>query len=110
MRLELPRPPWKGAQGQRMAYKSTPRRAFTDEDRLQAQGRPEAQMAVRDDPVRFYPAERFDLSYIGEDGEKHRPVMLHRVILGASSVHGAYRTPCGAFPLWLSPVQATLVT
>ncbi|MHB8907524.1 MAG: threonine--tRNA ligase [Syntrophales bacterium] len=56
--------------------------------------------------------ERFDLSYIGEDGEKHRPVMLHRVILGAIErfMGVLIEHHAGAFPLWLSPVQAVLVT
>lgn len=56
--------------------------------------------------------ERFDLSYIGEDGEKHRPVMLHRVILGAIErfLGVLIEHHAGAFPLWLSPVQAVLVT
>jgi threonyl-tRNA synthetase len=56
--------------------------------------------------------ERFDLSYIGEDGEKHRPVMLHRVILGAVErfMGVLIEHYAGAFPLWLSPVQAVIVT
>jgi threonyl-tRNA synthetase len=56
--------------------------------------------------------ERFDLSYIGEDGEKHRPVMLHRVILGAIERFTGVLIEhyAGALPLWLSPVQAVLVT
>jgi len=56
--------------------------------------------------------ERFDLSYIGPDGEKHRPVMLHRVILGAIErfMGVLIEHYAGAFPLWLSPVQAVLVT
>lgn len=56
--------------------------------------------------------ERFDLSYIGEDGEKHRPVMLHRVILGAIErfMGVLIEHHAGAFPIWLSPVQAVLVT
>ena len=56
--------------------------------------------------------ERFDLNYIGEDGEKHRPVMLHRVILGAIErfMGVLIEHHAGAFPLWLSPVQAALVT
>jgi threonyl-tRNA synthetase len=56
--------------------------------------------------------ERFDLSYVGPDGEKHRPVMLHRVILGAierfMGVLVEHYT--GAFPVWLSPVQAILLS
>lgn len=56
--------------------------------------------------------ERFDLSYIGEDGEKHRPVMLHRVILGAIErfMGVLIEHYAGAFPLWLSPVQAVIAT
>jgi threonyl-tRNA synthetase len=56
--------------------------------------------------------ERFDLSYIGSDGEKHRPVMLHRVILGSIErfLGVLIEHYTGAFPLWLSPVQAVLVT
>jgi threonyl-tRNA synthetase len=56
--------------------------------------------------------ERFDLSYIGSDGEKHRPVMLHRVILGAIERFMGILIEhyAGAFPLWLSPVQAVLMT
>ncbi|MEW6334796.1 MAG: threonine--tRNA ligase [Thermodesulfobacteriota bacterium] len=56
--------------------------------------------------------ERFDLTYIGEDGEKHRPVMLHRVILGAIErfMGVLIEHHAGAFPLWLSPVQAILAT
>ena len=56
--------------------------------------------------------ERFDLSYIGEDGEKHRPVMLHRVILGAIErfMGVLIEHYAGAFPLWLSPLQAVIAT
>ncbi|HOX94980.1 MAG TPA: threonine--tRNA ligase, partial [Syntrophales bacterium] len=56
--------------------------------------------------------ERFDLSYIGPDGEKHRPIMLHRVILGAIErfMGVLIEQYVGAFPLWLSPVQAVLLT
>ena len=56
--------------------------------------------------------ERFDLSYIGADGEKHRPVMLHRVILGAIErfMGVLIEHYAGAFPVWLSPVQAILLT
>jgi len=56
--------------------------------------------------------ERFDLSYIGADGEKHRPVMLHRVILGAIErfMGVLIEHYAGAFPVWLSPVQCMLLT
>lgn len=56
--------------------------------------------------------ERFDLVYIGVDGERHRPVMLHRVILGAIErfLGVLIEHYAGSFPLWLSPVQAVLLT
>jgi threonyl-tRNA synthetase len=56
--------------------------------------------------------ERFDLTYVGEDGERHRPVMLHRVILGAIErfMGVLIEHYAGAFPVWLSPVQAIIVT
>jgi threonyl-tRNA synthetase len=56
--------------------------------------------------------ERFELSYIGADGEKHRPVMLHRVILGAIErfMGVLIEHYAGAFPVWLSPVQCTVLT
>ena len=56
--------------------------------------------------------ERFDLTYIGEDGQKHRPVMLHRVILGSVErfVGVLIEHFAGAFPIWLSPVQAMVLT
>lgn len=55
---------------------------------------------------------RFDLSYIGSDGEKHRPVMVHRTILGAIErfMGVLIEHYAGALPTWLSPVQAILVT
>ncbi|APG25620.1 MAG: threonine--tRNA ligase [Syntrophotalea acetylenica] len=55
--------------------------------------------------------ERFDLTYVGKDGEKHRPVMLHRVILGAIErfIGVLIEHYAGSFPLWLSPVQATVI-
>ena len=60
----------------------------------------------------FTMPERFDLSYIGSDGEKHRPVMLHRVILGAMErfIGILIEHYGGAFPLWLAPVQAVVLT
>ncbi len=56
--------------------------------------------------------ERFDLHYIGEDGEKHRPVMLHRVILGAIErfIGVLLEHLAGALPVWLAPVQARILT
>jgi threonyl-tRNA synthetase len=56
--------------------------------------------------------DRFDLSYIGSDGEKHRPVMLHRVLLGSIErfLGVLIEHYAGAFPTWLAPVQAIVVT
>ena len=56
--------------------------------------------------------ERFDLSYIGVDGEKHRPVMLHRVVYGSMERFIGILTEHfgGAFPLWLAPVQVKIMT
>ena len=56
--------------------------------------------------------ERFDLTYIGQDGERHRPVMVHRAILGSlERFIGILLEHCaGAFPAWLAPVQARVVT
>ncbi len=60
----------------------------------------------------FVLPERFDLSYIGADGEKHRPVMLHRVILGSIErfIGILIEHYAGAFPAWLAPVQAQIIT
>ncbi len=56
--------------------------------------------------------ERFDLTYIAPDGQKHRPVMIHRVILGAIErfIGVLIEHYAGAFPVWLSPVQAMILT
>jgi len=59
----------------------------------------------------FSMPERFKLSYIGEDGKEHRPVMLHRVIYGAVERFMGILIEhyAGAFPVWLSPVQVMLI-
>lgn len=56
--------------------------------------------------------ERFDLNYIGPDGERHRPVMIHRVILGAIErfLGVLIEHYAGAFPTWLAPVQAIVLS
>ena len=56
--------------------------------------------------------ERLDASYIGEDGARHRPVMLHRAILGTFErfIGILIEHHAGRFPLWLAPVQATVAT
>ena len=55
--------------------------------------------------------ERFDLSYVGEDGKEHRPVMVHRVIFGALErfIGILIEHFAGAFPAWLAPIQARLI-
>jgi len=59
----------------------------------------------------FQMPQRFDLSYIGPDGEKHRPVMIHRVVFGSIERFIAILTEhfAGAFPTWLSPVQVKVL-
>jgi threonyl-tRNA synthetase len=55
--------------------------------------------------------ERFDVSYIGEDGKEHRPYMVHRALLGSMErfVGVLIEHYGGAFPLWLAPVQAVVI-
>ena len=55
--------------------------------------------------------ERFDLTYIGSDGGKHRPVMIHRVIFGSLErfIGILIEHYAGAFPVWLAPVQARIL-
>lgn len=59
----------------------------------------------------FQMPERFELTYIGPDGEKHRPVMIHRVVFGSIERFIAILTEhyAGAFPTWLAPVQAIVL-
>ncbi len=56
--------------------------------------------------------ERFALEYVGADGEKHRPVMIHRVVFGSIERFIGILTEhfAGAFPLWISPVQVKVLT
>ena len=60
----------------------------------------------------FVLPERLDASYVGEDGERHRPVMLHRAILGSFErfLGVLIEHYAGRMPLWLSPVQAVVAT
>ncbi len=62
--------------------------------------------------VDFVLPERLDASYIGEDGQRHRPVMLHRAIFGSMERFIAILIEqyAGKFPLWLAPVQAVVAT
>ncbi|WP_195509728.1 threonine--tRNA ligase [Clostridium tyrobutyricum] len=59
----------------------------------------------------FQMPERFDLTYIGSDGEKHRPVMLHRVVFGSIErfIGILIENYAGAFPVWLAPVQVEVM-
>ena len=60
----------------------------------------------------FQMPQRFDLTYVGADGEKHRPVMIHRVIFGSIERFIGILTEhfAGKYPLWLAPVQIKLLT
>ncbi|MGD8698438.1 MAG: threonine--tRNA ligase [Gemmatimonadales bacterium] len=59
----------------------------------------------------FVLPERFDLHYVGADNQRHRPVMIHRAIYGTLErfVGGLIEHFAGAFPVWLSPVQARIL-
>ena len=59
----------------------------------------------------FMLPERFGLTYVGQDGEEHRPVMIHRGIVGTMERFIAYLTEIykGAFPTWLAPIQAEII-
>ena len=61
--------------------------------------------------VDFNLPERFDLEYIGEDNSPHRPVMIHRTVLGSMErfVAGLVEHYAGAFPVWLAPVQVRVI-
>lgn len=62
--------------------------------------------------VDFNLPERFDLSYVGEDSSKHRPVMIHRALLGSIERFFGIMVEhyAGAFPMWLAPIQVSLLT
>ncbi len=56
--------------------------------------------------------ERFDITYVGEDGERHQPIMIHRALLGSLERFFGILIEhyAGRFPLWLAPVQAVVLT
>ena len=56
-------------------------------------------------------AERLDAHYIGEDGKKHNPVMIHRAVLGSFErfIGILIEQYAGEFPLWLAPIQAIAI-
>jgi threonyl-tRNA synthetase len=59
----------------------------------------------------FTMPDRFDLTYVGADGERHRPVMIHRVVLGSIErfLGVLIEHYAGAFPVWLAPIQARIL-
>jgi threonyl-tRNA synthetase len=61
--------------------------------------------------VDFNNPERFDVNYVGSDGQEHRVVMIHRVVLGSMErfVGGLIEHYAGAFPVWLAPTQAIVM-
>ena len=71
-------------------------------------GREETMSTIQ---VDFHLPEQFGLRYIGEDGAEHRPVIVHRGVLGTAERMMAYLIElyAGAFPVWLAPVQATVI-
>jgi threonyl-tRNA synthetase len=62
--------------------------------------------------VDFNNPERFELSYIGEDGKSHQPIMIHRALMGSIERFFGILVEHygGAFPTWLAPVQAVVLT
>ncbi len=61
--------------------------------------------------VDFNLPERFEVSYIGEDGKEHQPIMIHRALMGSLErfIGVLIENYAGAFPLWLAPVQARIM-
>lgn len=61
--------------------------------------------------VDFHQPEQFDLHYVGADGAKHRPVMVHRSVIGSveRAVSHVLEVHAGAFPAWLAPVQVAVL-
>ncbi len=106
--------PRKRSEGARRLVRSERRgRGFLwPENRYQAEGRAFPFLAMRDHTVRFHASRSLDLMYVDSDGERKRPVMIHRVVLGAIErfIGVLIEHYAGAFPLWLSPVQAVIMT
>ncbi len=61
--------------------------------------------------VDFNLPERFDISYVGEDGREHQPIMIHRALMGSLErfIGVLIENYAGAFPLWMAPVQARIM-
>jgi threonyl-tRNA synthetase len=71
----------------------------------------EREVSIATVQVDFYQPERFELSYIGPDGARHRPVMVHRSVIGSleRAVAHLIEVHNGAFPPWLAPVQLAVI-
>jgi threonyl-tRNA synthetase len=87
-------------------------RVLRPEGGVSHQGRAQAELAARHDPVRPEPARALRAGYIGEDGKEHRPVMLHRAILGSlERFFSVYLEHSGGnFPAWIAPKQCIVLT
>jgi len=83
--------------------------AAAGEAALPGQGQPVATLSTVQ--IDFHQPERFDLHYIGADGAKHRPVMVHRSIIGSveRAVAQMIEEHGGAFPTWVAPVQLVVL-
>jgi threonyl-tRNA synthetase len=94
---------WKRMEGEAVFYGPK-----IDVKLIDAIGRPWQLSTVQFD---FTLPKRFDLAYIGSDGQPHQPVMLHRALLGSVERFMGVLIEhfAGAFPVWLAPVQATVI-
>jgi threonyl-tRNA synthetase len=72
---------------------------------------PKIDIKVKDALGREWQLSTIDLAYVGEDGEEHRPYMIHRALLGSMErfMGVLIEHHAGAFPVWLAPVQAVLI-
>jgi threonyl-tRNA synthetase len=98
--------------GIRLGGAARRRRLLCAQARVPPDRRDRPHLAGRHDPVRPVLPERLDASYVGEDGERHRPVMLHRAIFGSFErfIGILIEHHAGRLPLWLAPVQAVVAT
>ena len=81
------------------------------QDRVHAQGRDRPPVAGRHDAGGLQSQTRLDAEYVGEDGNRHRPVVLHRAIVGSLErfIGILIEQHAGALPAWLAPVQAVIL-
>ena len=85
---------------------------FTDQNRFCSHRCNRKRMAVWYFSIRFQLAERLDASYVGEDGKKHIPVMIHRAVLGSFErfIGILIENYAGKLPFWLSPQQVVVAS